>query len=138
LAHSGHRAGIISIEPAFSDTPHLNVGSFINTDFPSGAYFFDTTVGAQIALSLGLQIFADSSIFSTVNTADFSNTAQLFFDFTQAGAFFSADSGHNYSSAAIESSTTPLPAALPLFGTGLGALGLLGWRRKKKVAALVA
>jgi hypothetical protein len=29
-------------------------------------------------------------------------------------------------------STTPLPAALPLFATGLGALGLLGWRRKRK------
>jgi hypothetical protein len=27
---------------------------------------------------------------------------------------------------------TPLPAALPLFATGLGASGLLGWRRKKK------
>jgi hypothetical protein len=25
----------------------------------------------------------------------------------------------------------PLPATLPLFATGLGALGLLGWRRKK-------
>jgi len=34
--------------------------------------------------------------------------------------------------------TTPLPAALPLFATGLGALGLLGWRRKKKAAALAA
>ena len=33
---------------------------------------------------------------------------------------------------------TPLPAALPLFVTGLGALGLLGWRRKKKAAALIA
>ena len=29
----------------------------------------------------------------------------------------------------------PLPAALPLFATGLGALGLLGWRRKKKAIA---
>jgi hypothetical protein len=28
-------------------------------------------------------------------------------------------------------SATPLPAALPLFATGLGALGLLGWRRKR-------
>jgi hypothetical protein len=28
--------------------------------------------------------------------------------------------------------TTPLPGALPLFVTGLGALGLLGWRRKRK------
>ena len=30
---------------------------------------------------------------------------------------------------------TPLPAAFPLFATGLGGLGLLGWRRKKKAAA---
>ena len=29
----------------------------------------------------------------------------------------------------------PLPAALPLFATGLAGLGLLGWRRKKKAAA---
>jgi hypothetical protein len=27
---------------------------------------------------------------------------------------------------------TPLPATLPLFATGIGALGLLGWRRKRK------
>lgn len=33
---------------------------------------------------------------------------------------------------------TPLPATLPLFATGLGAMGLLGWRRKKKAAALTA
>ena len=30
---------------------------------------------------------------------------------------------------------TPLPAALPLFASGLGALGLLGWRRKRKATA---
>jgi hypothetical protein len=30
---------------------------------------------------------------------------------------------------------TPLPSALPLFASGLGALGLLGWRRKTKAAA---
>jgi WD40 repeat protein len=30
--------------------------------------------------------------------------------------------------------TVPLPAALPLFATGLGALGLLGWRNRKKAA----
>jgi hypothetical protein len=35
-------------------------------------------------------------------------------------------------------SAVPLPAALPLFATGLGALGLLGWRRKRKAAAVAA
>jgi hypothetical protein len=35
-------------------------------------------------------------------------------------------------------STTPLPAALPLFAAGIGALGLFGWRRKRKVTALPA
>lgn len=34
--------------------------------------------------------------------------------------------------------TTPLPAALPLFATGLGAMGLFGWRRKRKSAAAIA
>ena len=28
--------------------------------------------------------------------------------------------------------TTPLPMAFSLFATGLGALGLLGWRGKRK------
>jgi len=31
---------------------------------------------------------------------------------------------------------TPLQATLPLFATGLGALCLLGWRRKRKGAAI--
>ena len=34
----------------------------------------------------------------------------------------------------VELATTPLPAALPLFASGLGALGLFGWRKKRKAA----
>lgn len=30
--------------------------------------------------------------------------------------------------------STPIPAALPLFGSGLGALGLLGWRKRKRAS----
>ena len=37
-----------------------------------------------------------------------------------------------------EAGATPLPAALPLFGTGLGVMGLLSWRRKRKAAAIGA
>ena len=32
----------------------------------------------------------------------------------------------------IPPSPTPLPASLPLFAAGLGVMGLLGWRRKRK------
>jgi hypothetical protein len=34
--------------------------------------------------------------------------------------------------------TTPLPAALPMFASGLGALGLLRWRKKRKSVAAAA
>src|SRR5262245_43870801 len=39
---------------------------------------------------------------------------------------------HNHSLEVGPVSEVPLPAALPLFATGLGVLGLIGWRRKKK------
>ena len=38
----------------------------------------------------------------------------------------------------LATSATPLPAALPLFATGLGALGLLARRRKRKNVAIAA
>jgi hypothetical protein len=38
----------------------------------------------------------------------------------------------------VEASAVPLPAALPLFAAGLGAMGLFGWRRKRKAAAHAA
>jgi len=33
---------------------------------------------------------------------------------------------------------TPLPAAAPLFASGLGAMGVFGWRRKRKNTAVLA
>ena len=35
-------------------------------------------------------------------------------------------------------SAAPLPAALPLFASGLGVMGFLGWRRKRKAQAIAA
>jgi hypothetical protein len=53
------------------------------------------------------------------------------------GQFFDLSVGASYRFLGTIS-PTPLPAALPLFATGLGALGLLGWRRKRKAAAIAA
>jgi outer membrane lipase/esterase len=56
--------------------------------------------------------------------------------FSAAGQLIEA----NYEFGLIQAdiNTTPLPAALPLFATGLGAMGLLGWRRKQKTADIAA
>jgi hypothetical protein len=50
---------------------------------------------------------------------------------SQNGFFFDVTDG----AATLGTSATPVPAALPLFATGLGGLGLLGWRRKRKARA---
>ena len=42
----------------------------------------------------------------------------------------------NVATVRIDVTATPLPGALPLFATGLGALGLLVWRRKRKQSVL--
>jgi hypothetical protein len=128
--------GFHTLNAGFFDGPHLNVGNFINIDSAFGSYSFDTFVGAVLPLSLGIEIFADSSVVSPVNFADYSNTAHLFFDFTETSAFFSADSGHNYSSAAVTPIATPIPvpATLSLFASGLVGLALLGRRKKTKLA----
>ena len=58
--------------------------------------------------------------------------------YSQAG-YADTIMGSGPATGSASTEATPLPAALPLFATGLGALGLFGWRRKRKnVAALVA
>jgi hypothetical protein len=95
------------------DNPKLSVINLANYIAPgsfSDRFFFGSS---QLDSNFGLLVFAvigDQNVFTTVNGI------------------------------ATEAATaaTPLPAALPLFATGLGAVGLLGWRRKKKAAVLAA
>jgi len=57
-------------------------------------------------------------------TVDLSNASDFTFDFS--------------SGLIPPASATPLPAALPLFASGMAALGFLARRRKRKAAALAA
>jgi len=62
-------------------------------------------------------------------------------NYTGPGCFTCTTGTGNYNPGFANTATpsaTPLPAALPLFATGLGTLGLLGWRRKRKNAAVLA
>jgi hypothetical protein len=58
-------------------------------------------------------------------------------------SFFDADANSGFAATGASTSApvtqelgaVPLPAALPLFGSGLALIGFVGWRRKRKNAA---
>ncbi|HEY6024802.1 MAG TPA: hypothetical protein VIV34_11590 [Pseudolabrys sp.] len=96
---------------------HLSVSGLIATSFSS--FNFSTGVGgsAHPNFSSGPMLFG---VMALTNEKGGQVTESFYDDIN------------------ISVNQTPLPAALPLFATGLGGLGLLGWRRKKKAVAVTA
>ena len=101
----------------------------------------NSPVLVQLRLEAGVSAAAPGSS----SSSQFSNSL----DFPIGLALFNLDSGitvdapdsfvtNNIFAPPGAAGATPVPAALPLFVTGLGALGALGWRRKKKTAARTA
>src|SRR5262249_7994177 len=64
----------------------------------------------------------------------FRDTVNLIYGFTWL-ATGGDQKNTGFTAIEVPAPATPLPAALPLFATGLGALGFLGWRRKRRQAA---
>ncbi len=83
----------------------------------------------------GISIVALASVQWTIEAID---PTQYYFECLFSSCFPVYYGYQQFNGVASESVLTPLPAALPLFATGLGALGLLGWRRKRKDAAALA
>jgi hypothetical protein len=76
----------------------------------------------------------DNGIFTTFDPAgSASTTINGVNDLGQIVGFYT-DANDNV--VGFVGSATPLPSALPLFATGLGAMGLFGWRRKRKAHAV--
>ena len=72
--------------------------------------------------------FTDDFYFQIVNLVTSPEFRQ--FGYTTAGGlYFFTDV--NSSTSSVSVSATPIPAALPLFASALGGLGLFGWRRRK-------
>lgn len=93
-------------------------------------YTLDTNTLYTVTLSLLLT----GGTFGNNQPTDTSETLSAIID-----PQFIAPVGYNIEfSPGFSNSETPLPAALPLFATGLGAIGLLGWRRKRTNADATA
>jgi hypothetical protein len=81
----------------------------------------------------------DASIFGVHFGCGNSGPCELVWVFS-GNTTFTVNTLHGFSniSAFGDPPTTPLPSTLLLFVTGLGGLGLLGWRRKQKKRKLAA
>ena len=104
---------------------------FSNTDFVPGETYF---LGFRNVQGL-LVNFADYGPGATNLGGVFYDFGTGLFNFGPEGGCCSAVGQPIIEFVGNPPLETPLPAALPLFTTGLGALGLLGWRRKRKQAA---
>jgi hypothetical protein len=96
-----------------------------------GSTGWNTLSQAGLTASAFTQYDFTTGTFGTANP-DFAGGPMLFGLAQLTGFFPGFTATADYDNLSFTLVPTPLPAALPLFATGLGALGLLGWRRKKK------
>ena len=97
----------------------------------SVAGLFNVSVNGSSVLNI-----ADSASFNTTFSGP-NNIIYFFIDDFQTLLNYPPEAGSGritFIEVSSDLSAVPLPAALPLFATGLGALGLLGWRRKRKAS----
>jgi hypothetical protein len=112
------------------------VGYFVGTTFPLNNYVYDwgTNGPIQCCSPLGRSFGASLSISDLtrdilVSSIAFQAHGMVSFS---ASLLLTLPDGMSLQQRPIIS--TPLPAALPLFAAGFGAVGLFGWRRKRKDA----
>ncbi len=150
ISINGTTTGTAGFDPLGSYLNISNITSLTNPTFGSqivnrssngsvaGTYEFDTTIGAPLSITLFMAIFASAGGASgpVLSTADYSHTAELFFDFGTPGLFFNSVSGHDYSSAATTlPSETPIPGSLPLMASAVASALLIARRRRNKQKA---
>jgi hypothetical protein len=108
----------------------------------SGNYSLTSSfIGDQRGMGVGVDVLKNSTVLFSSTVTAFQQVVPFDTNLTLAAGdtveFAVTDGGGSQNTGLDASLTlTPLPAALPMFATGLGALGLLGWRRKRKAQAV--
>jgi len=120
-----------------TNTPPASIGLFLG-NFPSNLVDFGETCDSNGENCISNAAIGTSpKFFGVIDALGFNK-----FEFRELEGkleigggdikFISAD---DFSFAQSSIPSVPLPAALPLFGTGLALMGFIGWRRKRKLAA---
>jgi hypothetical protein len=115
---------------------NFGVGDTTAASSGSGDYTLFSFQFSHLYLPVGYVTETPLSNSNTYNNATFASLG-----ISSGGYQWSWGPGADQSFTIVVStpaSATPIPAALPLFASGLGVLGLLGWRRKKKAQAAAA
>jgi len=117
---------ISGITPTQADTGYKKLGYTV--------YQFDYTLPTSFDAAAGttyfFSVYEQASSYNFIWSGSAMNAGSVFN--LNGSGWFSLQEGQAFT---LSGTATPLPAALPLFATGLGALGLLGWRRKRKAQA---
>lgn len=128
-------AGINATVPQYY-TNYYSIAETINID----------NGGPQpISIPFNLDIsYSDTLTIVGGTTFSFADAAGTLWQFVVNGLTLGPNSGGTPSTGFLTARVTdppspaPLPAALPLFASGLGVMGLFGWWRKRKTAATTA
>lgn len=131
------------LDQVLIDVPSMPTYNF---DSVSEKTFGCTTFSGICAIIIPYDIIYYSSGLMTANReivkaynrssgggADFTEADELYFAFntlTSSNQVFARFTQ-------VQASTVPVPAALPLFVSGLAGLGFLSWRKKRKIAATI-
>jgi hypothetical protein len=121
-----------------SPTP-VTLGSTFTKSFttPMGSFLENLTVTLVTPGPSSRGITATGTISQTSGTGF--DPTPVFYSaaYTQNGGP-GAQINASFNDSTTPPTSTPLPAALPLFATGIGGLGFLGWRRKRKAQVVAA
>jgi MYXO-CTERM domain-containing protein len=107
-----------------------------SSDSPVESSFYIQTSDTGAIVQWSINLFYGSSFGLDISTSNSGDSVDSIGPTTIVGDSNSNDPGSW--TWTDPPSPTPLPPSISLFAVGLGALGLLGWRRKRKNAAAIA
>lgn len=112
------------VTQSFSQNAHAE---FNATNYPTFSYLLELSTVPLMTFDLGVLGLLDLDISARTISYNCSTACGY------GGAI-----GSQIFATLREPAAVPLPAALPLFATGLGVMGLLRWRRKNRMAKAAA